>query len=75
MKKIKSLFLTAFSLTLFLLSIFAYQYAEASMDEVWCPRCSSQFCEEGNGDWLVFVGGQCYCCTIITTDDGPPGAE
>lgn len=34
--------------------------------DAWCPSCSSDFCQGGGGDWLLIIGGNCYCCTEIS---------
>ncbi len=42
-------------------SLFIAEDALALRD-YWCPSCSSDFCQDGGGEFLMIVGGECYCC-------------
>lgn len=67
MKNMKNILLSFFSISMLTLGIVMYSTADTYAADTWCPPCSSDFCQSGAGDYLLIIGGTCYCCVELST--------
>lgn len=70
-RRVRQVLLLGFAIALAIFSASGSAVAESAGPDAdtWCPPCSSDFCQSGGGEYLYWVGGSCYCCVELDSQE------